>query len=187
MSLLCVGEWTRFGLVTVFVTEMDLVQQLPEHLRLRGSPKTLLPTSHPWPTALLIFVVKETRHSHWQVEMSLVSNGAHVWWHQSILPYHIDFYSRILVGIFPFGLRLGNLAFFKKNKFIYLFLAALGLRCCMWLSLVVASEGYSSLQCASFSLQRLLLLRSSGSRRVGFSSCGSRALERRLSSCGTWA
>ena len=30
-------------------------------------------------------------------------------------------------------------------------------------------------------------LRSTGSRRAGFSSCGSRALERRLSSCGARA
>ena len=75
------------------------------------------------------------------------------------------------------------------------------------LSLVAASGGYPSLQCAGFSLQWLLLLRSTGSRHVGFSSCstraqqlwctgcrvhglsscGSRALERRLSSCGVWA
>ena len=55
------------------------------------------------------------------------------------------------------------------------------------LSLVVASGGYSSLQCAGFSLQWLLLLRSTGSRYAGFSSCGSRALERRLSSCGARA
>ena len=55
------------------------------------------------------------------------------------------------------------------------------------LSLVVASRGYSWLQCVGFSLRWLLLLRSTGSRRVGFSSCGSRALECRLSSCGTWA
>ena len=33
----------------------------------------------------------------------------------------------------------------------------------------------------------LLLLWSTGSRRAGFSSCGSRALERRLSSCGARA
>ena len=55
------------------------------------------------------------------------------------------------------------------------------------LSLVAASGGYSSLRCAGFSLWWLLLLRSPGSRRVGFSSCGSRALERRLSSCGARA
>ena len=43
------------------------------------------------------------------------------------------------------------------------------------LSLVVASGGYSLLRCAGFSLWWLLLLKSTGSRRVGFSSCGSRA------------
>ena len=52
------------------------------------------------------------------------------------------------------------------------------------LSLVAASKGYSSLRCAGFSLWWLLLLRSTGSTHMGFSSCGSRALERRFSSCG---
>ena len=59
-----------------------------------------------------------------------------------------------------------------------MFVAARGL------SLVVASRGYSSLRCVGFSLRWLLLLHSMGSRSVGFSSCGSWALERRLSSCG---
>ena len=49
----------------------------------------------------------------------------------------------------------------------WIFVAARGL------SLVVASGGSSSLQCAGFSLRWLLLLRSTGSRRTGFSSCGS--------------
>ena len=53
--------------------------------------------------------------------------------------------------------------------------------------LVAASTGYSSLQCAGFSLRWLLLLQSTGSRHAGFSSCGSWALERRLSSCGAQA
>ena len=43
------------------------------------------------------------------------------------------------------------------------------------LSLVVVSGGYSSLRCVGFSLWWLLLLRSTGSRRVVFSSCGMRA------------
>ena len=43
------------------------------------------------------------------------------------------------------------------------------------LSLVAASRGYSSLRCTGFSLQWLLLLWSTGSRRAGFSSCGSQA------------
>ena len=80
---------------------------------------------------------------------------------------------------------------FKKSAslfilFIYfwlcwVFVAAPGL------SLVVLSGSYSSLWCVGFSLRWLLLLRSTGSRRAGFSSCGSRALERRLSSCGAQA
>ena len=56
--------------------------------------------------------------------------------------------------------------------FIYLFLTALGL--CFWnwktnmrVSLVAASEGYSSLQCTGFSLWSLLLLQSPVFRLVG--------------------
>ena len=48
------------------------------------------------------------------------------------------------------------------------------------LSLVAASRGYSSLWSAGFSLWWLLLLWSMGYRHVGFSSCGSWALEHRL-------
>ena len=44
-----------------------------------------------------------------------------------------------------------------------------------WLSLVAVSGGYSSLRCMGFSLRWLLLLRNTGSRRAGFSSCGTRA------------
>ena len=42
------------------------------------------------------------------------------------------------------------------------------------LSLLVVNGGYSSLWCTGFSL-RWLLLWSTGSRLVGFSSCGTRA------------
>ena len=52
------------------------------------------------------------------------------------------------------------------------------------LSLVAASGGYSSLRCTGFSLRWFLLLQSTGSSLAGFSSYGTRALERRLSSCG---
>ena len=48
----------------------------------------------------------------------------------------------------------------------WVFVAARGL------SLVAASRGCSSLQCAGFSLPWLLLLQSTGSRHAGFSSCG---------------
>ena len=83
----------------------------------------------------------------------------------------------------------------KCHKFIYLFIyfwlhwvfiAAYGL------SLVAEIRGYSLLRCSGFSLRWLLLLWSTGSRCVGFSSCltagfsscGMWTLERRLSSCG---
>ena len=42
-------------------------------------------------------------------------------------------------------------------------------------SLVAANEGYFLQQCSGFSLRWLLLLQSTGSRYVGFSSCGTRA------------
>ena len=62
-------------------------------------------------------------------------------------------------------------------KFIYLFIFWL---CWVFvavhgLSLVAASGGYSSLWCVAFSLQWLLLLRSPGSRRPAFGSCGAQA------------
>ena len=90
------------------------------------------------------------------------------------------FYSTYLSGFFFFF-------FFKINLFIYLFI------CLRWvffatrgLSLVAGSRGYPSLWCTGFSLQWLLLSWSMGSRHAGFSSCGLRALEHRLSSCGAW-
>ena len=73
---------------------------------------------------------------------------------------------------------------FLKILFIYFFWLRWVFVAAHGLSLVVASGGYLSLQCASFSLQWPLLLQSTGSRRMGFTSCGSRALERGLSSCG---
>ena len=62
------------------------------------------------------------------------------------------------------------------------------------LSLVAASGGYSSLQCAAshcrgFSCRRARALGAQASVVVarGLNSCGSRALEHRLSSCGARA
>ena len=74
----------------------------------------------------------------------------------------------------------------RDSFFFYLFVVYFWLHWVFFaargLSLVVASGVYSSLQCAGFSL-RWLPLRSTGSRRGGFSSCGLQALECRLSSC----
>ena len=89
-------------------------------------------------------------------------------------------YPLALIFIFLFNL------FLYIHLFIYfwlrwVFVAVRGL------SLVAANGSYCSLRCTVFSLRWLLLLRSTGSRRAGFSSCGSRALERRLSSSGARA
>ena len=58
------------------------------------------------------------------------------------------------------------LIYFIYFRLRWVFVAARGL------CLVEASGGYSLLQCAGFSLQWLLLLRSKGSRCTGFSNCG---------------
>ena len=70
----------------------------------------------------------------------------------------------------------------------WVFVAARGL------SLVAMSGGYSLVRYAGFLLQWFLLLQSTGSRHAGFSSlarglssCGSRALQCRLRSCGARA
>ena len=84
---------------------------------------------------------------------------------------------------------LEKMTFLKKicfYLFIYfwlrwVFVAAHGL------SLVGTSRGYSSLRCAGFSLRWLLLLRSMGSRRTGFSNwhVGSVVVARGLQSTGS--
>ena len=58
------------------------------------------------------------------------------------------------------------------NNFIYLFLAVLGLHCCVGFSLVVTREGYTSLQYSGFSLWRLLSLQSIGSRMCRLTCAG---------------
>ena len=72
-----------------------------------------------------------------------------------------------------FHIKISKYSVFFFNKFIYLFILFLGLRCLA--QVVAASGGYFSLRCTGFSWQWLLLLRSTGSRHAGFSSCGSRA------------
>lgn len=59
------------------------------------------------------------------------------------------------------------------------------MQACFWLWRAGATS--SRVCCASFSLLWLLLLWSTGLRAHRISSCGSRALERRLQSCGTQA
>ena len=64
--------------------------------------------------------------------------------------------------------------------FVCLFMAALGLCCCVWAFSSCGEQGLL----AGFSLRWLLLLQSTGSRHLGFSNYGMWVLEHRLSSCG---
>ena len=78
-------------------------------------------------------------------------------------------------------------AIFLKHKFIHLFMAVLGLCCCVVLSLVVAGTGCSPVAVHGLLMAVASLLaehRSLG--RTGFSGCGSQTLEHRLNRCGTW-
>ena len=87
----------------------------------------------------------------------------------------------LLYWIYILGFFFINLFLFIYFWLCWVFVAARGL------SPVAVSRGYSLLRCACFSLRWLLLLPSMGSRHVGFCSCGSWALETRLSSCGARA
>ena len=62
--------------------------------------------------------------------------------------------------------------FFNKFFFKFIFCCVGSSFAARGLSLVAARGGYSSLRCMGFSLWWLLLLRSTGSRCSGFSSCG---------------
>ena len=78
--------------------------------------------------------------------------------------------------------KLFSLSVFLKIILFYLFLAALGLRCC---AQAFSSCGEQGLLFVA--VRGLLIVVASLVAEHGLSSCGSQALERRLSSCGTWA
>ena len=89
----------------------------------------------------------------------------------SVTYWMFNLYEIILVIISITNFLITSFFLYKFILFIYfwvrwVFVAVRGL------SLVVASRGYSLLQCAGFSLRWFLLLRSMGSRHVGFSNCG---------------
>ena len=97
------------------------------------------------------------------------------------LPTSLCYYchTNYILYIISSQIQFYNYGFLKKiNLFIlfiyYFWLHQVFVSAC-GLSLVAASGGYSQLWCMGFSLQWLLLLRSTGSRHVGFSSCGLRA------------
>ena len=96
-------------------------------------------------------------------------------------------FAQFVIGLFSFFFFFNFKFFIFINLFIlfyYLFLAALGLRCCARAFSSCGEQGLLFIAVPGFSLWWLLLLRSTGSRRVGFSSCGSQALGHRLSNCG---
>ena len=63
--------------------------------------------------------------------------------------------------------------FFNLKKILFIYFGCIGfLLLCMGFLQLWLAGGFSSLQCTDFLLQRLLLLRSTGSRCTGFSSCG---------------
>ena len=74
------------------------------------------------------------------------------------------------------GESIPNVYIYQSSKmivflFLFFWLCWVFVAVC-GLSLAAATRGYSSLRCAGFSLRWLLLLWSMGSRRPGFSSCG---------------
>ena len=104
--------------------------------------------------------------------------------------FHINCYSQVLP--FPLVIHI-------KKKFIYLFLAVLGLclglRCCSWAFSrcsdpgLLSSCGVQASHCGGFSCCKTRALGTLASvvAACGLSSCSSQALEHRLSSCGTQA
>ena len=77
--------------------------------------------------------------------------------------------------------------FFFLNKFIYLFLAALGLRCCTQAFSSCGEPGLLFVVVHGLLIAVASLVVEHGLQARGLSSCGSRALEHRLSSCGAQA
>ena len=79
-----------------------------------------------------------------------------------------------------------RVCFFFVHFYLFLFLAALGLCCC---AQAILRCGSWASHCGGFSCCRAWALGAQASVVValGLSSCGSRALERRLSSCGARA
>ena len=69
----------------------------------------------------------------------------------------------------------------------YLFLAVLGLHCCAQAFSSCGKWGLPFVAVHGLLIAVASLVAQHGPRRTGFGSCDSRALERRLSSCGTRA
>ena len=102
-----------------------------------------------------------------------------------------------LTSLCTIWFHLYNILFFSNKfiLFIYLFLAALSLHCCarafssLWWAGATLCCGVRASHCGVFCCCRARALGARASVVVvhGLSSCGSRALEHRFSSCGAWA
>ena len=75
---------------------------------------------------------------------------------------------------------------FFKNLF-NLFLATLGLCCCLWAFSSCSKRGQFFVEVSGLHIAVASLVAEHGLQACGLSSCGSRALEHRLGSCGTRA
>ena len=95
-------------------------------------------------------------------------------WARGCCPENLVGYTFIIKGKVGRGRRpsASSFFFFFFNLSIIYFWLRWVFVAVRGLSLVAASGGYSLSWCAGFSLRWLLLLRSTGSRRAGFSSCG---------------
>ena len=103
-------------------------------------------------------------------------SGSYLWKPVYLALFNISFWKIVLKPYFATSNFINLFILFIYLWLHWVFVVARGL------SLVAASRGYSLLWCACFSPWWLLLFQSTGSRRVGFSSCGSWASERVLRS-----
>ena len=112
----------------------------------------------------------------------------HIFMNGSVIPLKF----RVLRMSYPVYFRLQTALFYI---YIYLFLAMLGLHCCVWaFSTCGEREATFQLQYAGFLLWQLLLLQSSikdmqvsAVTAYGLRSCSSQVLEHRLNNCDTRA
>ena len=107
--------------------------------------------------------------SHWQVVHNSYSIFFLFLWLYSISCVSAQVKLRFISFFFFFFINLFYL--FIYSWLCWVFIAA----CACGLSPVAASGGHPSPRCTGLSLRRPLLLRSTGSRHAGFSSCGCRA------------
>ena len=83
--------------------------------------------------------------------------------------------------------QLHDCHFLKKIIYLFLFLAALGLRCCAWAFFSCGEWGLLFVVVHRLLIEVASLAAEHRLQACGLSSCGSQALEHRLSSCGTRA